>query len=203
MSTHRTVAAPIRHEIDPILGSRFVADVVPVTDAEGAAAAIAAVQAQFPDASHHCWAYRLAPAGVAYRVSDAGEPRGSAGVPILKRIEGLDLVDVLVIVTRWFGGTKLGVGGLMRAYGGAAAAALAHAALIDVVPMARVEVRYPYTAEGRVKALLAAESHEPLDARYAADVRVAFEVPVTQVEEFVSKLADATSGAAVIRIEEG
>ena len=158
MPTFRTVSAAIRHEIDPIQRSRFVAHAVPVADVSAAEAALADVQMRFPDASHHCWAYRLAPAGVVYRVSDAGEPRGSAGVPILKRIEGLDLVDVLVVVTRWFGGTKLGVGGLMRAYGGAAAAVLSRAQIVEIVPMARVEVRYPYASEGRVKAVLAAQA---------------------------------------------
>ena len=195
----RTLASAVRHEIDPIQGSRFVADAVPVPDAEAAVAAVARIRDELTDASHHCWAYRLGPEGAAYRTSDAGEPRGSAGMPILKRIEGLDLVDVLVVVTRWFGGTKLGVGGLVRAYGGAAAAVLREGDLVECVPLVRVEVTYPYTYEGRVKALLAAARLARPDAHYGADVRLTFDIPLGDVDAFVARLGDATSGTARVQ----
>lgn len=194
----RTLAAPVRHEIDPIRGSRFVADAIPVSDDVQAARCVSRIRSDLGDASHHCWAYRLAPEGVVVRASDAGEPRGAAGAPILRRLEGLDLVDALVVVTRWFGGTKLGVGGLMRAYGAAAAAVLANATLVAFIPMTRIQVSHPYSLEGRVRALLVAEGHEPLQAHYGADIRLVLALPESDLDAFVARLNDVTAGAARI-----
>ncbi|MCA9739293.1 MAG: YigZ family protein, partial [Gemmatimonadetes bacterium] len=119
-----TVARAVRVEIPRIKGSRFIADLVPVSDAAQADAAVDAARAAFPDARHHCFAWRVGARGDTFRFGDDGEPAGSAGRPILQHLEGLDVTDAVLVVTRYFGGTKLGVGGLIRAYGGAAAAAL-------------------------------------------------------------------------------
>ena len=176
MPPYLSIPSALRHEIDPILGSRFVADVAPASDATSALELVERVRAEFPDASHHCWAWRLPPAGIDFRYSDDGEPRGSAGVPILKRIEGAGLVGVCAVVTRWFGGTKLGVGGLMRAYGGAAAAALAEVGSVEVVPTTPCTVVYPYECEGNVQALLAfGRGLEALDTGRWADAQQHFE----------------------------
>ena len=121
----RTLVRPHRVEIEKVKGSRFLADAVPVADEARALAVVEGVRAEHPDASHHCWAYRLE--GGRERADDDGEPRDSAGAPILRHLQGADLADVVVVVTRWFGGTKLGRGGLVRAYGAAAAAVLADA----------------------------------------------------------------------------
>ena len=119
----QVVVASLRHEGDPIKGSRFIVDVSPAGDEDEARQVLTQVRADFPDASHHCWAWRIADPAID-RVNDDGEPSGSAGRPILAQLTGRDPVDTAVIVTRYFGGTKLGVGGLVRAYGGAAGAAL-------------------------------------------------------------------------------
>ena len=202
MTAYRTLAAAVRAEIEPIQGSRFVADAAPASDAEAALALVERIQAEFPGATHHCWAYRLPPSGVEYRTSDAGEPRGSAGVPILKRIEGTGLVGVAVVVTRWFGGTKLGVGGLVRAYGAAAAAALAAARVIDVTPARAWVVRYPYECERNVQALLAARSWRAVDAAYGAEITLRFLIPEHDTARFQASFADATAGRAEIRADE-
>ena len=196
MATYRTLAAGARAEIDPIQGSRFVADAGPAGDAAAALALVERVQAEFPGATHHCWAYRLPPSGVEYRTSDAGEPRGSAGVPILKRIEGAGLVGVAVVVSRWFGGTKLGVGGLMRAYGAAAAAVLAKAGSIEVTPTRAWLVRYPYECERNVQALLAARSWHPVAADYGAGITLRFLIPEHDAVRLAADFADATAGRA-------
>ncbi|MCA9712397.1 MAG: YigZ family protein, partial [Myxococcales bacterium] len=121
-----------RHEPAPIKGSRFLATLAPVHDRAQARAFVAEIEAEMPDATHHCWALRLARPSLE-RAVDAGEPSGSAGRPILAAMTGRDVVDACVVVTRYFGGTKLGVGGLVRAYGGAAAAVLDGAALVPWV----------------------------------------------------------------------
>ncbi|MDN5842171.1 MAG: IMPACT family protein [Alcaligenaceae bacterium] len=142
-----TLAGRAEYEED-IRKSRFLALAEPVQSADQAAAFLAANRR--PDATHHCWAWRL---GAAYRFHDDGEPGGTAGRPILQAVEGQDCDRVVVLVVRWFGGVKLGTGGLARAYGGVAAQCLRSAekiALVDEVmvacdcvfaDMARVRVR--------------------------------------------------------------
>src|SRR6185436_899291 len=105
-------------------GSRFLAVLGPVAGEEEAKARLAAVEREFPDATHCCWAFRIGDPP-RERSSDAGEPSGTAGVPILQVLRGADLSDVLAVVIRWFGGTRLGKGGLARAYAAAAREALA------------------------------------------------------------------------------
>ena len=115
-----TLAAPADHA-EVVGGSDFLAHAERADAPEAALALLAGVRAQYPDATHHAWAYRI---GALYRFSDDGEPGGSAGAPILRALEGQGLDHVMVTVTRYYGGSKLGVGGLMRAYGGAAAECL-------------------------------------------------------------------------------
>lgn len=113
-----TLTAPAQFQ-EEIRKSRFLASAAPVETPEAALAFVAEVAD--PMATHNCWAYRL---GSQYRYSDAGEPAGTAGRPILQAIEGQSCDGVVVVVTRWFGGVKLGTGGLVRAYGGCAAQCL-------------------------------------------------------------------------------
>lgn len=201
MPAYLTISRPTRAEPAPILGSRFVAQAVPIANAAEGLEAVAAARAEFPGATHHAWAWRLPPAGVAYRTSDDGEPRGSAGVPILKRIQSAELVGVLVVVTRWFGGTKLGVGGLMRAYGGAAAAALSLAEAVQVVSKAAFTVSYPYECVARVQALLARQGWRPFESDFGAEVRLRLFAPESDGEQLRQLFADATAGRARVAVE--
>ena len=132
-----TLAAPARAEPPKTKGSRFIGEAFPVADEAEAMARLAGIRKREYAATHWCWAYRLGPAGAATRANDDGEPSGSAGQPILREIEGRALTDTLVVVTRYYGGTKLGTGGLVRAYGEAAAAAL------DAAPREERIVRVP------------------------------------------------------------
>ncbi len=116
-----TVAAPLERVLE-VSKSKFIAAVLPIASSEEALAAVDQKRAEHPKASHWCWAYALHGAGSRY--SDDGEPSGSAGRPILLAIEGEELDGVCVVVTRYYGGTKLGTGGLARAYGGSAREAL-------------------------------------------------------------------------------
>ena len=156
MDEFRTLAREFRAEMDVVKASRFLALLAPASSAEEAAAHLAGARSEFADASHHCWAWRLRGPGDHFRSNDDGEPGGSAGRPILQQVDGHDVVDVSVIVVRWFGGTKLGVGGLMRAYGGAAGRALDQAPIHTILVTSRVELHHPYECSGAIQGMLAA-----------------------------------------------
>lgn len=191
----RTLVRPHRVEIEKVKGSRFLADAAPASDEAGALAVVDRVRAELPDATHHCWAYRLE--GGRERADDDGEPRDSAGAPILRHLQGADLADVVVVVTRWFGGTKLGRGGLVRAYGAAAAAVL-DAAPIEARPVVTAfALRHPYDLSGAVDAVLAAHGVTVVASDYGHDVVLRVTVPRSAAAAFVDDLAEATAGRVV------
>jgi uncharacterized YigZ family protein len=150
-------------------GSRFLALLEPATDEATARAALVAIAARHPDATHHCWAWRLG-WPPRERAADAGEPGGTAGPPILRALQGAGVADALLVVVRWFGGTKLGKGGLVRAYGGAAREALTAAALVPRLLRREVEVELPYAHVGAVQRLLHPPEVELLAETYGAAV---------------------------------
>lgn len=189
-----TITGESRVEIDKLKGSRFLGCAAPVKSEDDALAYLAELRAEYHDARHHCSAWRLTPAGDPWRYSDDGEPSGSAGRPILKQIEGAELCDVIVVVVRWFGGTKLGVGGLMRAYGAAAKAALEAADQRLVVLTQRVELRYPYGFEGAVQGLLSSSGQVPVEAKYSEEIVLALDIPLPLVDEFTAEFIDRTAG---------
>ncbi len=192
--SYRTPDGPIVLEPPKIKGSRFIAAVAPAASEEEAMAHVAAVRREHHAARHVCWAWRLGDGGERSRSSDDGEPSGSAGRPILQAIEGADLTFVVVAVTRYFGGTKLGVGGLVRAYGGAAAEALAAVGITVVVPTERVTVRLDYAQMGVLEAFMAREGLSPAEAEYAERVCLHFDVPVADAAPVRARLVEASAG---------
>jgi len=134
-------------------GSIFFAMVVPTADEATAKTAIRRLESKFSQATHHCWAWRLG-LPPSERVSDSGEPSGTAGLPILQVLRGAQISDVTAIVVRWFGGTKLGKGGLARAYSAATRAALVEVPIREAFSVERLELRLPYDQVGAVKRLL-------------------------------------------------
>lgn len=195
---YQTVATPSRFEDEPIKGSRFVADVAPAATPDAALAVVEAVRRAFPDARHHCFAWRLDPDGRATRASDDGEPGNSAGAPILRQIEGHDLAGVVVVVTRWFGGVKLGVGGLIRAYGGAAGRALDRARVIERAVERRLAVEFPYACSGPIEGALARHGATVERSDWTDRVRVELRVPVDVAEALLRDLRDGSAGRARI-----
>ena len=169
-----------------------------VTSEEQALAEIDALRREFHDARHHCWAWRLGPAGDAWRSSDDGEPSGSAGRPILQQLEGLELSETLCVVIRYFGGTKLGVGGLARAYGQAAQEALERATIELVVRKRRIVATHPFEVSNAIAALLAQHQVQPIESEYGTEVRLVFEIPIDEADAFERALVDATRGRIVI-----
>jgi len=143
-----------------------------------------------PAATHNCWAYRI---GQEYRSSDDGEPAGTAGRPILAAIHGQEFDRVMVVVTRWYGGIKLGAGGLVRAYGGAAAECLRLAPREPLVAWATVELTCPFDDLGHVHAALAVHSAAKQDEDFDEHgARLRVQLPADRVDALKSQLRDAT-----------
>lgn len=182
-----------------VKGSRFFAEVIPVLEPAEAAAALDAVRRRFHDATHHCSAWRLGPGGDPFRFDDDGEPSGSAGQPILRQIEGADLSDALVVVTRWFGGTKLGTGGLVRAYGEAAKAALAEVPVEERV--LRVSFRIDFAFEDTSPALHCLTRFDVERGATLYDERTRMDVAVrsSQAIAFEAAWVEALRGRGGIR----
>lgn len=185
--TLHTLAAPATHAVE-VKHSRFVANAVAVEDAGAAMRALAAVSVA--DATHNCWAWRI---GGEYRSSDDGEPAGTAGRPILAAIDGQGIDRALVVVTRWFGGTRLGAGGLVRAYGGTAAECLRRAQRVPLVEMAQLALHAPFDALGSVHVALAAAGAEKLDEAFDSDgARLRLRLPASGLQALKLRLRDAT-----------
>ncbi len=184
-----TLAQRCRHQED-IRKSRFLALAAPVDSAEQAMAFLR--EASDPAATHNCWAYRI---GQDYRFNDDGEPGGTAGRPILQAIEGQGMDRVAVLVTRWFGGIKLGAGGLARAYGGTAAECLRRAERVPIVAMARLGLRCDFAAlallKARLKDLQAVIESEQFDAD---GVALQLQLPERRADELTLLVRDLTRG---------
>jgi uncharacterized YigZ family protein len=126
------------------LGSKFLSFAYPVSSEEEIKAIISEIKKEYFDARHHCYAYRLGPSGELWRANDDGEPSSSAGRPILGQLLSNELSDILILVVRYFGGTKLGVPGLIRAYKSAASDAIANSEVVEKIVTVAVEVGFPY-----------------------------------------------------------
>lgn len=175
-----------------IKGSVFLAFATRADTPDAALRYLHGLAARFADASHLCWAYRIGPA---YRFSDAGEPSGTAGQPIYRAIEGQALDHVVVGIVRYFGGTKLGAGGLVRAYGGAAAEVLRTAAKRTEWPRRSVEIRVPFEHLGSLYRVLDAVGAEDRREAFDADgVRLCARVAEDVLSPLPAALRDATRG---------
>lgn len=170
-------------------GSRFLAWIGPAAGEEAARDALDGLARRYPDASHHCWAWRIG-SPPRERSSDAGEPSGTAGVPILQVLRGAALSDVLAVVVRWFGGTKLGKGGLARAYAAAAREALAGLPTVLRVPTVRVTLEVPYEKVGAVKRLIHPPAVELEAEEYGERARLVLAVHEERREALRQALAD-------------
>jgi uncharacterized YigZ family protein len=188
-----TLAHPAEHE-EHIHKSRFLARAWPVTNVEDALTHVADCERE--EASHHCWAYRH---GQQYRFHDANEPAGTAGRPILQAIDGQGLDRVVVVVTRWFGGIKLGAGGLVRAYGGTAAECLRRAERRELVTMQRIAISASFAFESPLRQIAHECGGEVVDERYdAAGFSCAIVLPASAGTRIAQRLRDASRGQATI-----
>ena len=145
-----TIAGPVAGEYEA-KGSRFHASLAPVPNEDGAAAVVGQARTRFPEARHHCSAWVLGVTGQRQRSNDDGEPGGTAGAPMLAVLTGAGLSEVVAVVSRTFGGTLLGAGGLVRAYSAATSAAVTAAQRVRRVPVVRVQVEVGHADAGRIE----------------------------------------------------
>ncbi|MFP4228224.1 MAG: IMPACT family protein [Salinivenus sp.] len=195
--SYYTLQSPGRAE-RKVEGSRFVADAIPVPDRAAAEASVADVRSREHKATHHCSAFRVGVDGEVFHYDDDGEPTGTGGRPILRQIDARDLTNTLVVVTRHFGGTELGTGGLARAYGEAAEAALEDATIMEAVVRVPVRLRYEYEDTAPAEQVLRQFDVEELESRYTEVTRKTVGVPRSEVEAFVRAFTDALGGRGTV-----
>ena len=195
-------AEEIRREMI-VVNSRFIASLAPVFSVEQARSFIARVKADFPDASHHVPVYLVGhgDSEIAH-CSDAGEPSGTAGRPALAVLRGSGLGDAAVVVTRYFGGTKLGTGGLVRAYGDAVRQVVESVPRAEKVLTHTFMVVFPYRLVERLRLLVSAHQGQVLDEEFAADVTLTARCAVEHFAPFQQALGNLTNGASTAEIIE-
>jgi uncharacterized YigZ family protein len=192
--TYPVPMAEVRHEMI-VVNSRFIASLAPAFTVEEAKAFIARIRGEFPDASHHVPVYLVGfGSSVIAHCSDAGEPSGTAGRPALAVLQGSGLGDVAVVVTRYFGGTKLGTGGLVHAYGDAVKEVVARAPRAQKLLTHTVMVGFHYRLLEQVRLLVAAHHGQVLDEDFAAEITLTARFPVEYFADFQRSLLELSSG---------
>lgn len=200
MSRYPIPAEEVRTEIR-VKNSRFIATAAPVFSVAEAQNFVQRIKQEFADASHNVPAYQVGfGATVTAHCSDDGEPAGTAGRPVLAVLQGSGIGDVAVVVTRYFGGTKLGTGGLVRAYTEAAQAVMALLPLAEKVPTHTVMLAAPYAMLERLRLLLAAHNGRILDETFAADVTITALFVADQFPPFQEALRELSHGTLAAEI---
>jgi uncharacterized YigZ family protein len=189
------VARDAQAEIE-VKRSRFLCTVARVEDEQAARAVVDRLRREHWDARHHCSAFVLGPDARLQRSSDDGEPAGTAGAPMLEVLRGAGVSDVVAVVTRWFGGTLLGAGGLVRAYGDAVRAGLDTAGTRERRLVRELELVVSHADAGRVEGDLRARGVAVLDASYAARVTLRLGVDPADEAALHATVAELTSGTA-------
>jgi uncharacterized YigZ family protein len=194
-----TVAHSAHSELR-IVGSRFIAGAYPVSSEKEADEQIVAIRTREYNATHNCTAYRIGRAGNIFRANDDGEPSGTAGRPILQRIDAHGLTDVLVIVTRYFGGTKLGTGGLIRAYGDAAEQVLQRCNVIERIVRERVRVQFGYPDTSPAMHTIGRFDAVVVGSDYNETTVLTLDIRISEVQAFSGAFTAALAGRGVITL---
>jgi uncharacterized YigZ family protein len=188
---------------DTIKRSRFIGTAGPAATVDEAQRFVSALRERYRDATHNAWAFAVGVGDSALRgMSDDGEPSGTAGQPILARIEGSGLGDLVVVVTRYFGGTKLGTGGLVRAYGGLAGRAIDTLEVVEKVRTRRIDLEtVHYSHYGPLRGIIDAHGGQVIDEEFGEDVWMRIAVPLDRLKPFARAVRDATAGAIKIDVK--
>jgi len=189
---YKTLRAEYTSEIK-VKGSKFIATAGPTDTVEKAAQFVTRLSKRFFDATHNCYAYEIRTPPY-HRYHDDGEPGGTAGKPIYQTILKNNLTDVSIVVTRYFGGTKLGTGGLVRAYSDSAASVLQNAKIITKIIFERLQIKFPYEATNTVMRLISSLEGKIIETDYDASTLVSVEIRLSAVSDFKSRLVEATAG---------
>lgn len=205
-STGRYPVPATRHRVEQVIErSRFVCTVARAEDPGAAHAFIKSVSEEYADATHNCWAFVAGAPGSSTHIglSDDGEPHGTAGRPMLTVLMHSGVGEIAAVVTRYYGGVKLGTGGLARAYSSSVQLALESLVRAERVDWVELLVVIAYPHVGAVQLLLPAHGAEVLQEEYGADVRLRVRVPAPGEAALCAALGDATRGQAVVRKSEG
>lgn len=190
------------HRVEEVIKrSRFITTLARAPHADAAHDFVQRIRDELPDATHHCWAFVAGPPGstTSIGMSDAGEPHGTAGRPMLTMLLYGEVGEVVAVSTRYYGGTKLGTGGLSRAYSGGVKAALESLPTEVKTPRKKLEVVVGYPHVDGLQRLLDDFRIERVAEEYGADVRYRLAVPVARVEAFTRAVADLTGGEGTVR----
>ena len=179
--------------------SRFLAACYRIESEEEAVGLIEAVKKKYWDARHNCWAYSIGEKQPALRCSDDGEPSGTAGKPMLEVLTGQELHNVVAVVTRYFGGTLLGTGGLIRAYTKSTQEGIKESMVIEKCLGVMLSLTCDYTTSGKIQYLTATEHIPVLDTVYTDNVTFEMIVPVEEVGSVEKKFMEASMGKAVLK----
>ena len=171
-------------------GSRFIAHAYPVETEEEVKEIVAALKKEYFDARHHVYAYRLGYMGDKFRANDDGEPSGSSGRPVLGQIDSLGLSDVLVVVVRYFGGIKLGIPGLIRAYKSSTADALANAEIVEKIASKVYRVHFGYMSMNSVMKVLKDMGLEQKNQKFDMECSIDVTVRLSLVDSFTERIND-------------
>ncbi|WNI26034.1 YigZ family protein [Streptomyces sp. ITFR-16] len=196
---YRTVARAGVHESE-INRSRFICALAPAATEQEAQEFVARVRKEHPTATHNCFAYVIGADASVQKASDDGEPGGTAGVPMLQMLTRREMRYVVAVVTRYYGGVKLGAGGLIRAYGGVVGEALDAIGTRTRQRFRLATVTVGHQRAGRLENELRATGRTVRDVRYAEAVTIEIGLPDADVEEFRRWLADATAGEAELEL---
>ncbi len=178
--------------------SRFIANVLPVDTEEEAISFISSIKKQYYDARHNCFAYIIGKDIPIIRFSDDGEPSGTAGKPILDVLQGEGLENVVVVVTRYFGGTLLGTGGLVRAYGKAAKEGIIEAKIVEMDRYRQVFINVDYSLVGKIQYEITNNNYILIDTKYTDTVEFSLYIKCDIVEEVIKNIINLTNNTAKI-----
>lgn len=190
-----TVVKRDSFELPKIRGSRFIGLIFPVASQKDVKQALATAKANFPDASHHCFAYRLHGEEIIQYQSDDGEPSGTAGTPIIRQIESFDLRNVLVVVVRYFGGTKLGKAGLIKSYGLAAKELLSASLLTRRTICAFIRIQFPYSDTSKVNKVISKFEAKIVDQSFDQLTSLSVAIPKNLKDQFIEVLNNSLAGS--------
>jgi uncharacterized YigZ family protein len=195
------IPARERHTEIVVVNSRFIASIAPAFSVEAARDFIARIRTVHPDATHHVPAFIIGHgASITEHCSDDGEPQGTAGRPALAVLKGSGLGDAVVVVTRYFGGTKLGTGGLVRAYTDAVKSVLEGLPLAEKVPTQTVMLVLPYPLFERVRMLIAEHAGQILDENFAEDITLTLQFTIKSLPGFQDALREVSKGSLQVNV---
>jgi uncharacterized YigZ family protein len=186
-NTYKTIKS-VSNGLHKEKGSKFISAAFPVSDETEIKNFIEETRKEHHEARHHCYAYMTGKDGMTWRANDDGEPSGTAGRPILGQIKSFGLTNVLIIVSRYFGGTLLGVSGLINAYKSAAESALSNAEIIDHIILETYEITYPYQAMNDVMKILKEENISQSDHKFDIECRIVISFRSSASDQILKRL---------------